>query len=221
MKFLLTSGGITNKSIEKAMIELVGKPIAETSILFVPTAANTIPGDKSWLIKNIQQLQNKGYKFVDVLDIAGISQNIWQPRFEAVDLIYFGGGDVQYLVKEMRGCGLDTMLPELLKTRVYMGISAGSMAVAQLLPSALMEKLYDDDPAEAGPQTIPLGYVDCLFVPHFNSKDFENVRKEMIEPFRSQLKYPLYALDDESALKVVDGKIEVVSEGKYLVFEKR
>jgi dipeptidase E len=57
MKFLLTSAGITNKSIEKAMIELVGKPISETSILFVPTAANTIPGDKSWLTKNIEQLQ--------------------------------------------------------------------------------------------------------------------------------------------------------------------
>ncbi len=220
MKLLLTSGGITNKSIEKAMVELVGKPISETSILFVPTAANTIPGDKSWLIKNIQQLQKKGYKSVDVLDIAGVSQNIWRPRFEAADLIYFGGGDVQYLVKEMRGCGLDAMLPEFLKTRVYMGISAGSMAVVRQLPSALMEKLYDDDPAEAGVQTIPFGYVDCLLIPHLDSENFENVRKEMIEPFRSQLKYPLYALDDDSALKVVDGKIEVVSEGNYLVFEK-
>lgn len=202
------------------MIELVGKPVSETSILFVPTAANTIPGDKSWLIKNIEQLQKKGYKSVDVLDIAGVPQQIWQPRFEAVDLIYFGGGDVQYLVKEMRGCGLDTILPELLKARVYMGISAGSIAVAQLLPSVLMEKLYDDDPAEAGPQTIPLGLVDCLFVPHFNSEDFEHVRKENVEPFKPQFKYPFYACDDESALKIVDGKIEVVSEGKYLVFQK-
>ena len=38
MKLLLTSGGVTNPSITAALVELLGKPIAESHALVVPTA---------------------------------------------------------------------------------------------------------------------------------------------------------------------------------------
>ena len=38
MKVLLTSAGISNTSIRNALVDLLGKPIAESSALFVPTA---------------------------------------------------------------------------------------------------------------------------------------------------------------------------------------
>ena len=57
--------------------------------------------------------------------------------------------------------------------------------------------------------------VDCNFIPHLNSPWFPQARKEVVEAL-TDLKHPLYALDDESALKIVEGRIEVVTEGEYL-----
>ncbi len=44
MKFLLTSAGINNDSIRKALVDLLGKPIAESSALYIPTAVYALPG---------------------------------------------------------------------------------------------------------------------------------------------------------------------------------
>jgi len=38
MKFLLTSGGVTKPSIRDALVDLLGKPIAESTALCIPTA---------------------------------------------------------------------------------------------------------------------------------------------------------------------------------------
>ena len=53
MKLLLTSGGITNKSIADALFELVGKKPEDTALVFIPTAANVETGDKSWFINDL------------------------------------------------------------------------------------------------------------------------------------------------------------------------
>lgn len=44
MKLLLTSAGINNKSIHDALVDMLGKPIAESSALCIPTAVYAIPG---------------------------------------------------------------------------------------------------------------------------------------------------------------------------------
>ncbi len=217
MKFLLTSAGIKNKSLVKALTDLVGKPANEISVIFIPTAANTVEGDKDWLIDNLNDLKRE-YKSVDILDIAGVPQKIWQPRMESSDLICFGGGNEQYLAKVMRESGVDKVLPELLKTRVYMGISAGSMVVGQFLSYDLIKIVYPEEVFEE--LAKPLAYVDCLFIPHLNSEYFTQVRKEILEKHKADLNFPVYACDDNSGLKIVDGKIEVVSEGEYLVLNK-
>lgn len=41
-----------------------------------------------------------------------------------------------------------------------------------------------------------------------------------MERAAAKVDYPLYAVDDETAIKVVDGKVEVVSEGEWKLFEK-
>jgi dipeptidase E len=217
MKFLLTSAGITNKSIAQVAVDLVGKAATETSLLFIPTAANTVDGDKGWLIDNLIQFQKQGYASLDILDIVGVPEKVWRPRMEAADLICFGGGNEQYLAKVMRESGLDNILPELLKTRVYMGISAGSMVVGQFLSHDLMRVVYPEEAFEE--LSAPLAYVDCLFIPHLNSEYFTHVRKDILEKHKADFKFPLYACDDNSALKVVSGTIEVVSEGETIVMK--
>lgn len=217
MKFLLTSAGIKNKSLVNALTDLVGKPAKEISVLFILTAANTVEGDKDWLIDNLNDLKRE-YKSVDILDIAGVPQKIWQPRMEAVDIICFGGGDEQYLAKVLRDSGVDQALPELLKTRVYMGISAGSMVAGQFLSHDLIKIVYPEEIFEG--LNKPLGFVDCLFIPHLNSEYFTQVRKEILEKHKADFNFPFYACDDNSGLKIVDGKIEVISEGEYFVLGK-
>lgn len=219
MKLLLTSAGISNTTIADAVLELVGKPAEQISVVFVITAANPIDEDKTWLIDNLIEFKKQNYKSIDILDIAGLPQDLWLPRFENADLICFGGGNEQYLAKVIQESGLKEQLPRLLETRVYMGISAGSMVMGQFLPHSLMQVIY---PEEIFEEMAPsLGYVDCLFVPHLNSDFFTHARKETLESLKSDFTHSLYACDDNSALKVVDGSIETIGEGEVFVSDKK
>ncbi|MCG2808783.1 MAG: peptidase E [Candidatus Portnoybacteria bacterium] len=139
---------------------------------------------------------------------------MWQPRLEEANLFCFGGGNEQYLARIMRESGLSELLPEFLKTRVYIGISAGSMVAGQFLSKELLKVVYPEDNFE-GKLEPALGFVDCNFIPHLNSPHFPQARKEVLQSLKN-LTSPLYALDDQSALKIIDKKIEVVTEGEYL-----
>jgi dipeptidase E len=41
---------------------------------------------------------------------------------------------------------------------------------------------------------------------------------ELIDEVAKDIEIPLYAIDDQTAVKVVDGKVEVVSEGTWKRF---
>ena len=215
MKLLLTSAGITNKSIGQAVLDLTGLKPSEIKLVFIPTAANVVEGDKGWLIDDLRHFQEQGYKSIDIIDIAAVPKEVWQGRLEDANVICFGGGDEQYLAKTISETGLRRLLPNLLKERLYIGISAGSMVSGQFLIPELLDIVYPDN--TFGDKLEPsLGYVDINFIPHLNSPSFPNTRKETIEKCEDKFSYPLYAMDDQSALKVVDNNIEVVSEGQHL-----
>lgn len=214
MKFLLTSGGITNKSIAKALFDLVGKRAREINVAFVPTAANVIQDDKSWLIDDLYNLRKQNFKRIDIVDISALPRNNWQPRLEAADVLFFSGGNTFHLMYWLKKSGLAKILPKLLKTRVYAGISAGSMVTTKDLHLSSVKRLYYDEQGRADERG--LGYFDFYFRPHLNSSDFPKVRKQFLKKIRKGLKHLIYALDDQSALKIVDDKIEVIGGGKYL-----
>lgn len=218
MKFLLTSAGITNASIEKALLELIGKSAKETKVIFVPTAANLVGDDKSWLIDNYNDLLRIGIKSLDIVDIAAVSRENWLARFEGADVLCFGGGDEQYLARVMRESGVTGVLSQLLETKVYMGISAGSMVVGKLLPSGLTKKLW---PEESFVGNDPgLGLLELSILPHLNSDYFAHLRIPLIQSLAQEFSHSVYALDDASALKIVGKNVEVVSEGKFMKSEK-
>ncbi|MES2087491.1 MAG: Type 1 glutamine amidotransferase-like domain-containing protein [Patescibacteria group bacterium] len=218
MKLFLTSNGISNKSIAEAFIDLVGKPASEIHLAFIPTAMNVSRGDKSWFIDDLSNLKNLGLKFIDIVDISALPQDIWLPKLEKANVLFFSGGTSAHLMYWMKKSGLKELLPELLKTKVYAGISAGSIVTA---PTLLMSNKrsvykeltgYDDNDA--------LGLVPFYFYPHLHSPDSPKNTKENLTKVAEKIKEPIYALDDESALKVVDEEVEVVSEGKYLIFNQ-
>lgn len=216
MKLLLTSSGLINKTISQALFELVGKKPEETSIVFIPTASNIETGDKSWFIDDLVKIQKQGFKSVAITDISAVSENVWRPQLEEADVIFFNGGNTYHLMKWINQSGLTKILPRLLEKKVYVGSSAGSMVTAPDLALRLSQVIYGDD-IEEEPMN-GLNFVDFYFLPHLNSPYFPGRMEEKIKEVAKTLTKKIYSLDDQSALKVVDGKVEVVTEGKYLEF---
>lgn len=199
-----------------ALRELVGKDFAEAKLVFIPTAANVEAGDKWWLIKDFTKCKELGFAEVDIVDVAAVPREVWEPRLRNADVFLFGGGNTSYLMSQIKKSGLAAILPELLETRVYVGISAGSMVASSDLKEKEMQRLYEE-PIVDGASNEGLGLVDFLVVPHMDSPYFPRA-SELIEEVAKDTDLPLYALDDQSAVKVVDGKVEVVSEGKWKKF---
>jgi len=216
MKLLLTSGGITNKSIEKALFDLVGKKPEETSVVFIPTASNMEKGDKTWLIDDLVYFKKQNFKSIDIADISAVKENIWRPKFEEADILFFEGGNACHLMEWIDKSGLKSIMPELLKSKVYVGVSAGSMVTGKKLDIKILQIVYEEN-FDKNQNMAGLGLVDFYFLPHLNSLDFQKVRENLIKEQTKKIQEKVYALDDNSALKVVDGKVEVISEGIWFV----
>lgn len=211
MKLLLTSAGLTNASLTDALGQLLEKPIAGTKLAFVPTAANVEAGEKDWLIDDLNNCRKAGF-VVDIVDISAVTQDCWLPRLEDAEVLCFGGGNTFHLMYWMQKSGLVGLLPELLKKRVYMGISAGSCVTGQTIYNPV-QNLFDEQyevEVKKG-----LGLVDFQFIPHLNSPYFKNITKEKLEQAAQEMTESVYALDDQSALIVDDTSVEIVSEGKW------
>lgn len=214
MKLLLTSSGITNKSIENALLELTGKPFNECSLAFVPTASNAYRGNKDWVIKDLCITQDLGFKSIDIVDISALPKDLWLPGFQAADVLLFEGGNTFHLMHWIEKSGLEELLPEMLKTKVYVGISAGSIVTGTSLDMSMSQRLYAED---IGSYTSDrgLGLVDFLVRVHVNSPDFPGMTFEALDEIAKERIETFYAIDDQSAIKVVDGVVEVVSEGAW------
>ena len=216
MKLLLTSGGITNASIAKALFDLVGKKPEDTSVVFIPTAANIDKGDKTWLIDDLINLKRQNFKSIDIADISAVEQKIWRPKLEEADVLFFEGGNTYHLMEWINKSGLVSVLPELLKSRVYVGASAGSMVASKDLSLRISQTVYEEDLDKT--ENMPgLNFVDFYFLPHLNSPYFKKLREDFMRKTVQGIPEKIYALDDNSALKVIDGKVEVISEGKWFV----
>jgi len=214
MKLLLTSGGITNASIEKALFDLVGKKPEDTTLVFIPTASHVEKGDKSWLIDDLINLKKLGLKSIEIADISAVDEEVWRPKFEEADILFFEGGNTYHLMRWIKKSGLDALLPGFLKTKVYVGVSAGSMVACKDLLLKQSQLIYEEDLTETE-NMAGLHLVDVYVLPHLNSEYFTKLREDAIREATQGMTETVYALDDQSALKVVDGAVEVVSEGKW------
>ena len=217
MKLLLTSEGITNPSIAKALLELLGKPFEKSCVTYIPTAANGEEGDKGWVNVNMDAIRDLGFLSFDVIDISIESKAVWLPSFQKADVLVFGGGNVEYLLDWLETSGAKKVLPDLCKTRVYMGLSAGSMVAAKTISLSQTDMLYYEKTGKLEKRN-GLGFVDFEIRPHLNSPDFPKVRLDYLGKLARQTPTTFYALDDASAIKVDGANISVVSEGKWKKF---
>jgi len=219
MKFLLTSAGIKNPSIHHALVDLLGKPIAESSALCIPTAVYPFSVGLSMAYRFISglgpsPLTELGWKSLGVLELTAlpsIKRENWVAAVEETDALLVFGGDVLYLCRWMRESGLADLLPSLRET-VYVGVSAGSMVTAPIFGETY------DDPKTPFVIAKGLGLVDFALLPHLDHQDHPESSMANVERMAIDVPVPLYAIDDQTAIKAVYGAVEVVSEGHWKLF---
>jgi dipeptidase E len=217
MKLLLTDSGVGNASILAALVDLLGKPIAETSALCIPTAGYGGPyGDPEgpWRFTSGQSpnpMTELGWKSVGTLELTAlpsIDKDRWVSWVQEADVLLVNGGDTLYLCHWMRESGLASLLPSLRDT-VYVGLSAGSL----VLTPRIGELFASWKPPSGDDST--LGVVDFSIFPHLDSPDCPERTMAEAERWAAEIKGPAYAIDAQTAIKVTDGSIEVVSEGHW------
>ncbi|OMF07481.1 peptidase S51 [Paenibacillus amylolyticus] len=220
MKLLLTSAGVNNKSIHDVLVDMLDKPIADSNALCIPTAMYghpwVGPGVKTWQFisgKSENPMVDLGWKSVGVLELTAlpsISRDRWVPLVRETDVLLVAGGDALFLYHWMRQSGLADLLPSL--KALYVGMSAGSMVMAPNIG-----ELFVGWTAPTGSDET-LGLVDFSIFPHLEHEMLPNNTMAAAESWATEIQGQAYAIDDQTAIKVIDGTVEVVSEGKWRHF---
>jgi dipeptidase E len=218
MKLLLTSGGVTNQSIHSALVQLLGKPIAECHALVVPTAQWGHPMCGPASVRGLVAAEPAGKSFtglgwasVGVLELTAlpsIGAERWVPWVREADVLLVGGGDATYLCHWMRESGLADVLVSL-ADMVWVGVSAGSMVMTPRIGECFVEW-------PSAPDDRTLGVVDFSIFPHLNLFPMNTLAHA--QRWAAGIGVPAYAIDEQTAITVVDGSVEVVSEGQWTKF---
>ena len=222
MKLLLTSAGVRNPSIHASLLDLLDKPIDECTALCIPTAMYghpmAGPGVRAWEFiagRTEQPMVDLGWESVAVLELTAlpsIDTDRWVPLVHEADVLLVSGGDALYLAHWMNECGLSDMLGSLSDT-VWIGMSAGSMVTTPRIGREFVGWKAPDG------SDSTLGLVDFSIFPHLNHPDIPTNTMEAAERWAARLDGPAFAIDDETAITVVDGTVEVVSEGHWQRFD--
>ena len=218
MKLLLTSGGVTNKSIHDALVDLLGKPVAEIHALCIPTAQWGHPMCGPATVRrfiaagtDFRYLSGLGWASLGVLELTALPSIVakrWIPWLREEDVLLVDGGDATYLCHWMRESGLADLLPSL-PDMVWVGVSAGSMVMTPRIGNYFIEW-------PSAPDDRTLGVVDFSIFPHLDA--FPTNTMTDAERWAADIGIPAYAIDEQTAIKVFNGTVEVISEGHWRQF---
>lgn len=220
MKLLLTSGGITNASIRDALVNLLGKPIADSNALCIPTAQyghpRCTPGTAWRFVSGHSPapMCDLGWKSLGLLELTAlpsIGNQRWIPWVREADVLLVDGGDAVYLCHWMYKSGLAAILPSL-STTVWVGVSAGSM----VMTPRIGQDFVNWEPPGGGDDT--LGVVGFSIFPHLDHELMAENTLDNAERWAADIGGPAYAIDDQTAIQVVDGVPQVIFEGHWKFF---
>ncbi|WP_267421909.1 MULTISPECIES: Type 1 glutamine amidotransferase-like domain-containing protein [unclassified Curtobacterium] len=218
MKLLLTSGGVTNPSIRAALVGLLGKPIEDSHALVIPTAQWGHPMCGPTSVRGLitgghdfRDLTGLGWASLGVLELTAlptIEVHRWASWVRDADVLLVDGGDAAYLSHWVLESGLAEMLPSLPEA-VWVGVSAGSMVLTPRIGASFVTW-----PMAADDRT--LGVVDFSVFPHLDA--FPENTLDHAERWAADIGGPAYAIDEQTAITVVDDTVAVVSEGRWVGF---
>lgn len=217
---LLTSAGLQNDTLKSALADLLGKRFGAARVVFIPTASLATAGDHGWLIEDLNRLHGLGWREFNLLELNGLPGQMVIERLRHADVIYVAGGNHYHLANSM--AGLATELADILESKVYVGVSAGSMIFSRKLSERTGEAFGEQDDlrilgAARAQAASPVGLFDWYLKPHMNSRGFPNRTPAWFKKAAAKLDFPVYALDDNSAVRVRGDETDVVSDGEWLL----
>ncbi|WP_405771602.1 peptidase E [Actinacidiphila glaucinigra] len=218
MELLLTAAGLRNETLRDALRDMLAKPFGSANVVYVPTASVAEPGDHGWLVGDMNRMHSLGWREFDVLELNGLPRQMVLDRLLHADVIYVAGGSHYHLARSITGNDLADGFLEALASRVYVGMSAGSMIFSRNLTGRSADVIGDaTDLHVLGATTVepPFGPFDWYLKPHLHSPDFPERDDAWADRIAARADFPIYFVDDETAVRVGDGKVDVVSEGRW------
>ncbi|WP_436531497.1 Type 1 glutamine amidotransferase-like domain-containing protein [Actinoplanes sp. HUAS TT8] len=215
MDLLLTSNGLRNDTLRDALRDMLGKPFGSADVVYVPTAATAEPGDHGWLVADMVRLHGLGWRSFDVLELNGLPRPMVLDRLARADVVYVEGGSHYHLARSISG---NDLAEGFRSVPVYVGVSAGSMIFSRNLTAHAAEVIGDvADLHVLGATTVesPFGLFDWYLKPHLGSPEFPERDDAWADRIVERADFPIYFIDDETAVRVRDGRPDVISEGRW------
>jgi dipeptidase E len=215
---LLTSNGITNESLRSALADLVGRRFGAARVVFIPTASVAVAGDHGWFIEDLSRLHGLGWREFDVLELNGLPAPTVIQRLRHADVIYAEGGNHYHLANSIIANGLAGEMTGILEEKVYVGVSAGSMIFSRNLSKRTGEAFAEQDDFRLlgdSAARSPFELFDWYLKPHLKSPGFPERTPAWFERAAAKLDCPVYAIDDDSAVRVRGDEVDLVSEGDW------
>lgn len=212
------ASGLRNESLRDALRDMLGKPFGSANVAFVPTASVAEPGDHGWFVTDMNRLHGLGWRQFDVVELNGLPRRTVLDRLLRADVIYVEGGNQYHLARSITGNNLAEGFLEALESRVYVGVSAGSMVFSRNLTEHSADVIGDAaDLHVLGTTTLepPFGLFDWCLKPHLYSPDFPERDDAWADQIAERADFPVYFIDDETAVRVRDDTVDVVSEGRW------
>ena len=154
-----------------------------------------------WVLDDLNAVRDNFGGNLELVSLLALDIKTVKERMQQHDVIFVVGGHTDYLMSVLNKSGFSKLLPNLLKTKVYVGSSAGSMVLGKRLSSEANKKIYNEEDTYGVNKYLEL--VNISIMPHLDSPDFPN-RKEILLDAAKKYRGVIYGLRDDSAI-VVEG----------------
>lgn len=215
MKLVLCSEGFHTQNTVEACVKLVGKPKDEISVAVINEAFAVEENDKRWVLHNLSCVADNFPGPFDIVNLLALPINEVEARIEKSDVIFVAGGNTDYLMHVFKKTGFDKLLHRLLKTKVYVGSSAGSIVMGR--------RVSTDEYLDAFGRekdfgiTSYLGYVNLAIRPHMDSSEVPKRREDVLRKTSKGLDFPVFGLRDDAAIVVNGDKLHTLGSTPYII----
>ena len=184
------------------------KPLSEAKILYVTTASKKV-SDTSYVERTRQKMNELNFSFTEY-DIVGKSEEGLKKALSSHDIVYVEGGNTFYLLKAVRDTAFEKVVKEAIENGlVYWGVSAGAYIAC---PSIIMATWSDRFDRCGVTDWAAINLVPFLIKAHYTPDILETLKEKSKE-----LQLPLRVLNDDQAVMVKDGEVQLIGGGDEIV----
>ncbi len=198
MKLVLTSSDIRHQAILNEVLSMVDKPAKDISVAILNEASAVEEGDKRWLVEGLNLLSGTFGGTIDIINLLALSIDEVEKRIKKCDIIFCFGGSTEWLKVVFDKTGFSKLLPKLLKSKVWIGSSAGSMILGRMPTTITQDYIYKV--SDYFNIKDYLGFVNFSILPHIFGEFVEKDSFEKCIEESKKQQYPVYVLSDKSAV---------------------